>query len=901
MRTRVIRTAWTLCRIGALAGLAVTVLVAAAMAQGPSKLGGPSPLARYFPRQDLVVYVEFDGLDAHRDGWTKTAAYRLLNESTTGAMLEQTLARLLDELAPRGGPLQGQGRNLVNLGEQLLRAGFAIGINRAGGTGPPRSFGLVIRGGAKIQPGSILDIFLDRLLPDIAGPHNHSEGVEKPGGRSIHVLSDSPRTALAWWAEGDDLVISVVSPSGVDAMIAALDGREPNAVDHPTRRALVKSDDAAGLEPVGLAFFDMAALPALPREAVALGLDRVERFDYRWGFRGRAIESIVGAVVPAPRTGIPALFDQPAFDVRHLPPLPGGLRGFTVLSLDAIRLHDQVIAALKAIDPTAEREITAFDAMVQQAFGMKLRDDILSPLGSRLTLYNLPATVDAPANLIEGVARALALAPRSAVVLEIKDRDAVVRALAKLAERSGQKATIAGNAPQGATTTVTLNAVPMKPLKGPETGYIFVPSSPSFTLPAGMHPTLLVGRNELVLGTTISTARRARDLHERLGPGLPPGDPLVEALDQLPDRLTLLSVSDSRRSMLADLLVGVPELAETLIVYRQSGFLGLPGLFGFPFSGPRPVPDVPELPPGVEATTTTPAPTGSTPSPFSEKPTVRASATAFDPELIPEADDLRRFLFPSVCALAVNDRGVQFISREAFPTISPSTVVPVAIAMMVPAAHSAQVAARRSRSTKHLKQIGLALHNFVSANNHFPADVIGKDGKPLLSWRVQILPLLDQQALFNEFKLDEPWDSPHNKALLERMPAVFAIPDSAAEPGMTFYRGFAGKSTFFDPAAPQGLELARITDGTSNTISVVEAREAVPWTRPGSDIPFNADPNKLETIQAVLKTLGGHHSGGFNALFCDGAVRFIRESISPVTLRALLTCDGGEVISSDSF
>src|SRR5882724_3710147 len=106
------------------------------------------------------------------------------------------------------------------------------------------------------------------------------------------------------------------------------------------------------------------------------------------------------------------------------------------------------------------------------------------------------------------------------------------------------------------------------------------------------------------------------------------------------------------------------------------------------------------------------------------------------------------------------------------------------------------------------------MHNFHSTNSRFPADVRGKGGKPLLSWRVQILPFLEQQALFTEFHLDEPWDSPHNKALLERMPATFAVPSTPADPGMTFYRGFSGKQTIFDPTAPKGVAIQGITDGT---------------------------------------------------------------------------------------
>ena len=258
---------------------------------------------------------------------------------------------------------------------------------------------------------------------------------------------------------------------------------------------------------------------------------------------------------------------------------------------------------------------------------------------------------------------------------------------------------------------------------------------------------------------------------------------------------------------------------------------------------------------------------------------VRPSRAAIDPELIPDPDALRPFLFPGVAAIAVDDQGIRFISRAAFPTINPTTAVPVAIAMLLPAVNSARAAAPRAQSTNNLKQIGLALHNFHSTSNHFPGDVRGKDGKPLLSWRVQILPFLEQQALFNEFKLDEPWDGPNNKALLERMPNTFAVPNAQAEPGMTFYRGFLGSGTIFDPKVPEGVKLASITDGTSNTIAVVEAKEAVPWTKPENDVPFD-EALKPDQLQPLLDALGGHFTGGFNALFSDGSVRFLKDSIN---------------------
>jgi hypothetical protein len=869
--------AWTAAVI-VVAGSAMTT---AARGQEAPRRDRPAPLARYFPRQDLVVYAEFDGLDAHRAAWTKTATYRLLNETTTGVMLEQTLAHLLDSLLARQPGVPVEGREAVALGQHLLRSGFALGINRAGGVGFPRCFALVIRDGAARESRALLD----RLLRAGAASRAPVRRIEKPGGRTVHALGDRPPASLAWWSEGDDLVVSLVTPGGVDAIIATLEGREPSAVEHPTRRILTRSEDAIGFEPVGLAFFDMATLPPLPSQAVALGLDRIRRFDYRWGFHGPALQSIVGAVVPAPRTGIPALFDQPAFDVRHLPPLPGGLAGFTVLSLDPARYYDQLVATLKILDPRPVRPgiphpmEQELDGIEQQVTGLRLRRDLLAHLGPRFVFYNIPTQVNAPSHVVAGLAQAFLTIPKSSLIAEVQDRAAVARALETLAERANHPVPIMAN--PGGGPRIMLSVNPMQRLKGEDTGYVSLPSGSAvqFPFPAGTRPTVLLGQKALVFATSPAMARRARDLDEHSAQsGLPPGDPMAPALEQLPDRLTFLSLSDTRQSILPDLLASVPGLAEFALAQER---ISPVSVFGLRIPMHR-------FPPGP---------------PRSGDAAAAGRTPAVDPELVPEPDSLRPFLFPSVTALAVDDQGIRFLTRESFPTINPATAVPIALAMLVPAAHSSHVASQRAQSVNNLKQIVLAMHNFESANGRFPADVRSPDGKPLLSWRVRLLPFLEQQALFNEFKLDEPWDSPHNKPLLEQMPAAFAVPTTPAEPGMTFYRGFSGKGALFDQAVTKGVRISEITDGTSNTLAVVEGREAVPWTKPESDIPSGDDAiaRKPAELQALRERLGGHFPEGFNASFCDGSVRFIKESVNLIVLRALITRNGGEVISSDSF
>ena len=131
-----------------------------------------------------MAYAEFDGLDAHRDAWTKTAAYKLLNETTTGAMYEQMLGAARRSWSRRARrDCQSRGKNWSPLGLHLIRSGFAVGINRAGGEGPPRCLCVVIRGGARGEARATLE----RLLK-AGGPPERQSARQSPNpaaGRSM--------------------------------------------------------------------------------------------------------------------------------------------------------------------------------------------------------------------------------------------------------------------------------------------------------------------------------------------------------------------------------------------------------------------------------------------------------------------------------------------------------------------------------------------------------------------------------------------------------------------------------------------------------------------------------------------------------------------------------------------
>jgi hypothetical protein len=197
-------------------------------------------------------------------------------------------------------------------------------------------------------------------------------------------------------------------------------------------------------------------------------------------------------------------------------------------------------------------------------------------------------------------------------------------------------------------------------------------------------------------------------------------------------------------------------------------------------------------------------------------------------------------------------------------------------------------AAQYRTSSNNLKQIGLAMHNYHDANGRLPSNTIDKSGKPALSWRVHILPYLEEDKLYREFKVDEPWDSENNIKLLDRMPKVYTPVRGKAEKNQTFYQMFSGERTMLDPAG-KALTLASVTDGLSNTFMVAEAAKPATWTKP-DDIEFDG--------KAVPK-LGGMFDGEFNVLMGDGSVKRIPKNIDSDVLRLAIDRADGQVMDLD--
>jgi hypothetical protein len=193
-------------------------------------------------------------------------------------------------------------------------------------------------------------------------------------------------------------------------------------------------------------------------------------------------------------------------------------------------------------------------------------------------------------------------------------------------------------------------------------------------------------------------------------------------------------------------------------------------------------------------------------------------------------------------------------------------------------------------SVNNLKQIALATINFADANKgSLPAAAIcDKKGRPLLSWRVAILPYIEQGQLYKQFKLDEPWDSEHNKKLIEKMPKVYALPGAKAE-GKTHYRVFTGNKAGFEVIQSNRFPVD-FPDGTSNTCMVVESAEPVEWTKP-EDIEYDPKMDPRKALRWV-------DDRTWVAIF-DGSVRAINKKMSEQTWHFFIQRDDGNVLGDD--
>jgi prepilin-type N-terminal cleavage/methylation domain-containing protein/prepilin-type processing-associated H-X9-DG protein len=209
------------------------------------------------------------------------------------------------------------------------------------------------------------------------------------------------------------------------------------------------------------------------------------------------------------------------------------------------------------------------------------------------------------------------------------------------------------------------------------------------------------------------------------------------------------------------------------------------------------------------------------------------------------------------------------------------------LALLAPVSRSSRGAGQRTQCRNNLKQLGLALHNYHDTHRSFPLTAtFDSSGRTLHSWRTMLLPYLDQQSLYKQLDLDQPWDAPRNAAIFPANLSVYRCPSLALAAQLTTYVALSTPESLFPPGGARTI--SDITDGKSNTIMVVEVDErfAVPWME-----PRDAD----ESVFAKTETKAKHsHTGGSHILLADGSVRFLSENIDPKTRQALFTIAGKE-------
>jgi hypothetical protein len=210
----------------------------------------------------------------------------------------------------------------------------------------------------------------------------------------------------------------------------------------------------------------------------------------------------------------------------------------------------------------------------------------------------------------------------------------------------------------------------------------------------------------------------------------------------------------------------------------------------------------------------------------------------------------------------------------------------------------------RTVCQSNLRQIALAMHQYHDAYGSLPpAYLPDENGKPMHSWRVLLLPFLEEGDLYADYDFNEPWDGPNNRRLADRTPSVYLCANRdkwnpwterytfSSNAPMTSYVLVTGKGTAFDGSS--AVTLDEIADGPENTLLAVEiANSHIHWMQP-RDLPIDQISFRINDPTAKL-AIRSNHPDGANVVFANAAARFIPSDLAPQTVRALITIDGGE-------
>jgi len=821
-------------------------LLLAGWSYGQAKPGRVAPES-LIPEKSLL-FIRFDGTKAHAAAMEKTAAYDALYRSE----LIPTVVRVVKGLSAQSPPeaqqmLADATQVLVGVMDDGIDLGIAL-ENGAGG--PPRPWGvIVLRNSGKLEP-RIAKAMKTALDGDVELKTETRQGRRVTSGS----IKQSP-FEIGWWVEGDHLV-AAVGLNAVESALAIATGKAPNVTAHPAFGKYTRSDS---FEVCTTAWFDLgglrdmfAAMPLPIRGATepktvrdiaeTLGLGKVGQIVYQGGVKDRSLWTEVFVEAPGPRTGLLSLANSKPLSLADLPPLPADCTAFAAGTHEWAETYDQLLTTVKGIEelvPESERWGTdQIVEVIEDQLGFRIREDLASSFGSVSCLYHdgqLPLLLDG-----------------AVAVLEVKDAEKLTKTMGRIVD------TVRASAgPEVTVRQVKKGSEVLTLLEIPQAGVLT--------------PTFCVTDKWFCIALTPQPVEAFLLRLQGKLPKWTPGAEAKEALAALPKEITSISMRDPRSSIrfvvgMAPMLTG---LAKTGIAQARR--------FGS---------DIPELPISVAD--------------------------------LPPAEVVSHPLFPNFSVTRSTEEGIRFINRSSLPGLIEGgpAVAAVGAALLLPAVQQARTAARRTQSMNNMKMLGLALHNFHDTFNAFPAGARPTDDEKLKpdersSWLVSILPYIDQAQLYNEVSPNmEEWDAEKYQDLVaRRLPALLnpAIGDDPqAKFGMTHYVGVAGltekgptsKVTDNDIAGvfayDRQTQIRDITDGTSNTMMVVEVSKDVgPWAQGGKS-----------TIRPFIKKpyfkgpdgIGGPQPGANGVLMADGSVRMVADNIDNAAVEALTTIGGGEVV-----
>lgn len=815
-------------------------------AQAKAKQAGPLALV---PASTVLLF-HGSGDAINEDAWRKTAAYEAFRKSglldALSTMIREAIEQVPDERVPA----------MIEIAQFVSEHGLTVSIGLPPGDGPAIPYLTIVAHDAGPH-GGVLNQFIEVLGPS-------AELVEDTiSGRMVSrlMIPDSPGVELAWWSEGEHLVMTV-GLGAVDAAIAVAEGKAPNFAASAQGAKLTAKPD---FNRTGFVWFDfsklrdrfgMIPLPGPEKRTVAtvletLGLDSFNSILMQTGYRGRSLWNTVDIDAPAPRKGLMGLATPGAatMTLDDLPPLPASHVGFAAQSFSLADAYDKVLELVEAgaefAPPDVKDSIEQWIEQIPEVLGCDPRKDLLAHLGPIQCLYS-----DSNQGL---------LSAEYALVLQVKDAAKLRRSIDKLLEH------LAEQIPAKYATTISRDKHGLK--------------LTTVQIGGGMvSPTFLIDEKWLCVGMS---SQAVESFGLRLKGELPtwkPDPETAEVLAFVPKKFSSLSLSFPRPTI-RGLISAVP----LLVGFAQTGLSQASELAGMPL--------------------------------------ITLSTQAAD---IPPAEVVVKPLFPNVTWCIVDDTGVHFTSRSSAPAVpmiggadgSTIAVTAVLVALLLPAVQQAREAARRTQSRNNLKQIGLAMHNFHDTWGNFPQGTIpSKKLKPeeRQSWAVSLLPYLDQAALYNEMDVNlresAKWDA--NEEMVRVKISTFVNPSqpegfASGEPATIDYAGWAGVGanapTEKCAAKKKGIfgydrvtAMRDIADGTSYTVMVsdVVSEGRGPWNQGGT-----------ATIRALTSKpyvngkdgIGSPHVGGFHALMADGSVRFISNNTIDELLESLATRAGGEAV-----